>query len=772
MKIGVVGSCYGELDRVYEAVRKLAKQGITIDLLICCGDFMSVRDEKDMEHVAAPAHHKEDLKDFPKYFSGRSEAPVTTVFIGGKNEASNLLREHYYGGWVAPGIYYMGAAGVLRVGCLRIAGISGSFASGDYFRGRHECPPYTEEFKRSAFHAREWDAARLEKLQEPVDVVISYDWPRGIWKHGPYQKIFEQQDLGENLKREMEGNTLGSPAAMELMKKLRPPFWFSASLQVRFPALVPHGDGTFTRFLALERCRGGREFLQVLDIDPRTPSAMRSLPAPKWQQKPPVPAVVPLCYDAEWMAMQKVNHENISLIWHPAKSRVVAPAKEDLLWIRERLKKICGTQPRLPGGRHPNLTPTKLRKSRGAGRQTFRNFSTLQLRELFEIRGMDFPGHLDKASLIQHLEDFDALHGADEHHKDADESYPIATGFIAMPATQRGKILEILQLPDIWKVQEENRRQLLRTAQIGAVDIAGSSEVFSKTEAASEGPAAVGETKDDTAASADPGAVTGRSPSPSTPSEDDFTAPVAPVASKQVPAGNSERTSPEPEPEPRKLLTAGSEGDAAELMLEMAMEEGDPQDDEAPEAEMDVEHGDVDPLDPLDPLDPDPLDPELNAEAEHLALEQDLETLEAELAMAEQLLRDPQDPQDPQLPAESADSVASMPVVSVTDLPESPEAGHDPGSVEEAAQLLAQAVMGLSDLEVEAEDFADIETGELQDIDGGEVQVDDELFQQEAAEEVSGFAALALAVEEAEREEAEAVAPLKVPHPPRKRRRF
>ena len=45
------------------------------------------------------------------------------------------LREHYYGGWVAPGIYYMGAAGVLRVGCLRIAGISGSFASGDLVKG-------------------------------------------------------------------------------------------------------------------------------------------------------------------------------------------------------------------------------------------------------------------------------------------------------------------------------------------------------------------------------------------------------------------------------------------------------------------------------------------------------------------------------------------------------------------------------------------------------------------------------------------------------------
>ena len=42
----------------------------------------------------------------------------------------------------------------------------------------------SQEFKRSAFHAREWDAARLEKLQEPVDVVISYDWPRGT--HGTH----------------------------------------------------------------------------------------------------------------------------------------------------------------------------------------------------------------------------------------------------------------------------------------------------------------------------------------------------------------------------------------------------------------------------------------------------------------------------------------------------------------------------------------------------------------------------------------------------------
>ena len=47
-------------------------------------------------------------------------------------------------------------------------------------------------------------------------------------------------------------------------------------------------------------------------------------------------------------------------------------------------------------------------------RQTFQNFSTLQLRELFEIRGLEFPGYLDKPSMIKRLEAFDALHGEEE----------------------------------------------------------------------------------------------------------------------------------------------------------------------------------------------------------------------------------------------------------------------------------------------------------------------------------------------------------------------
>ena len=38
----------------------------------------------------------------------------------------------FYGGWVAPNIYYMGFSNVVRFGGLRIAGLSGIYKENDY----------------------------------------------------------------------------------------------------------------------------------------------------------------------------------------------------------------------------------------------------------------------------------------------------------------------------------------------------------------------------------------------------------------------------------------------------------------------------------------------------------------------------------------------------------------------------------------------------------------------------------------------------------------
>jgi hypothetical protein len=60
---------------------------------------------------------------------------------------------------------------------------------------------------------------------------------------------------------QIEDGSLGSPAGQQLMGALQPKYWFSAHMHTKFPAIVPHTDGSITRFLALDKCLPGRDFL-------------------------------------------------------------------------------------------------------------------------------------------------------------------------------------------------------------------------------------------------------------------------------------------------------------------------------------------------------------------------------------------------------------------------------------------------------------------------------------------------------------------------------
>jgi len=55
MLIAVEGCAHGELDKIYETVGQLERQrNVKVDLLICCGDFQSVRNESDLQCMAVP----------------------------------------------------------------------------------------------------------------------------------------------------------------------------------------------------------------------------------------------------------------------------------------------------------------------------------------------------------------------------------------------------------------------------------------------------------------------------------------------------------------------------------------------------------------------------------------------------------------------------------------------------------------------------------------------------------------------------------------------
>ena len=206
MKIAVEGCCHGELDMIYATIEHMkTKENVKLDLLIICGDFQSVRNLKDLDSMAVPAKYRE-LGTFWKYYSGIKKAPVLTLFVGGNHEASNYLCEVPYGGWVAPNIYYMGYANVLNFGGLRIAGLSGIYKSNDYYKGHWEVPPYNDHSVHSVYHVRNLEVFRLSQIKQPVDIMITHDWPVGVYNHANCDELLRFKPFLEN---EIRTNTLG-----------------------------------------------------------------------------------------------------------------------------------------------------------------------------------------------------------------------------------------------------------------------------------------------------------------------------------------------------------------------------------------------------------------------------------------------------------------------------------------------------------------------------------------------------------------------------------
>nr|XP_019536798.2 LOW QUALITY PROTEIN: lariat debranching enzyme-like [Aedes albopictus] len=293
MKIAVEGCAHGELEKIYDLVETIqTREGYRIDLLICCGDFQSTRNLEDLQCMAVPKKHL-DICTFYKYYSGEKKAPVLTLFIGGNHEASNYLQELPYGGWVAPNIYYLGYAGVVNVNGIRIGGISGIYKGHDYLKGRFEFSPFNESTKRSVYHIRQIDVFRLKQLTPKVDILLSHDWPRGVTDYGNTNQLLRFKPA---FREDIEANKLGSAPCEDLLRVLKPPFWFSAHLHCKFSALIPHEDGEDTKFLALDKCLPKRRFLQVLDIESEEKTDG-----------------VELCYDLEWLTVLQLTNHLISV---------------------------------------------------------------------------------------------------------------------------------------------------------------------------------------------------------------------------------------------------------------------------------------------------------------------------------------------------------------------------------------------------------------------------------------------------------------------------
>ena len=70
--------------------------------------------------------------------------------------------------------------------------------------------------------------------------MLSHDWPRGIERHGDTTALLRKKQF---FRQEVEQNNLGSPANEDVLNTIKPRWWFSAHLHVKFEATVRHVDG-------------------------------------------------------------------------------------------------------------------------------------------------------------------------------------------------------------------------------------------------------------------------------------------------------------------------------------------------------------------------------------------------------------------------------------------------------------------------------------------------------------------------------------------------
>eukprot|EP00871_Galdieria_phlegrea_P002824 jgi/Galph1/3542/GphlegSOOS_G2189.1 len=284
MRILVSGCIHGKLSLLYDTVKQYERlvldHGEEIDLILCCGDFQAVRNLEDLSCICCPPKYRE-LNDFYRFYRGDWTAPKLTIFIGGNHEASNYLQELPLGGWVAPNIFYLGIAGVIRVGNLRIGGLSGIFKPQHFKKEHYECAPYDEKKLHSIYHVREVDLYRLALLTEGLDIFLSHDWPEGVATYGNKKQLLKRKPF---FRKDLESGNLGNPAARNLLYHLNPKYWFSAHMHCYFEAVVTDNGQPICEFFALDKCLPKRPFYKVVDFPEVDSSQLQILMDGEWKQ--------------------------------------------------------------------------------------------------------------------------------------------------------------------------------------------------------------------------------------------------------------------------------------------------------------------------------------------------------------------------------------------------------------------------------------------------------------------------------------------------------
>ncbi|CDJ56221.1 serine/threonine protein phosphatase, putative [Eimeria maxima] len=85
--------------------------------------------------------------------------------------------------------------------------------------GHFERPPYDSNTMRSAYHVRQFELMKLHCIEEPVDIMLSHDWPEGVYNYGNKEELIKKKPAFID---DINRHNLGSPPSMALLKSMQP----------------------------------------------------------------------------------------------------------------------------------------------------------------------------------------------------------------------------------------------------------------------------------------------------------------------------------------------------------------------------------------------------------------------------------------------------------------------------------------------------------------------------------------------------------------------
>ena len=259
LNIIITGCIHGSLDKMYKDIKEYSStSNKNIDMILCTGDFECMRTEKDLTFLSCPEKYRE-MGDFYKYYTSKAIAPYLTIFIGGNHEASNYLEQNYYGGWVAPNIYYLGRSGLINVKGIRIGGISGIFNKFDYFRGNFEKDEDDiKGDKKSIFHLREFDVVKMSHVKNKIDIFMTHDWPTNLVSDEDKANVFKKKP---HFKNDILDGTLGSFPGEFLLKYLKPSFFICGHMHFYYSNKIND-----TQIYAFDKCLNERHYFGLIEV--------------------------------------------------------------------------------------------------------------------------------------------------------------------------------------------------------------------------------------------------------------------------------------------------------------------------------------------------------------------------------------------------------------------------------------------------------------------------------------------------------------------------